>query len=106
MVARAPAGSGRQQMLDHELQAALALIVVGAEPVNQPDPALRKRGRSLRVDAVESDRLESAAPLPGGHLELQMAFCEDPGAPAQLEHAVEQRLGKARAPGPAGPQRL
>src|SRR5258708_32582569 len=106
MVARAPAGSGRQQMLDHELQAALALVVVGTQPVNQPDPALRQCRRSLRVDAVEGNGLVAAAPFPGRDLEAQMPLRQDPRAAAQLEYAVEQRPGEAGAPGAARPERF
>ena len=90
-------------MLDDELRAALAAVLVDVQPVGDAD--LGQLRRALLGPGVEGDGID--VPLRPGQPQHELDVARRHAAPLRdLEAAVEHRLGKALAPRPGLAQQL
>ena len=93
----------REDVIDQELQAALALVLVHIEAIHQVNGP-HGRAEALRFfDVIEGDRVESATCLWDFDPHFQVALSDDAGI-ADGEDAIETRLRESLAPGAAGTQ--
>src|ERR1700722_275495 len=98
-------GSHRQQVIDQELQAPLALILVNVQAIDELRRALRQRHLLRLIDVVEGDGIEAASAHRHLHPHLKVALADD-ARRANDEHAIEARLREGLAPGAAAAQRV
>src|SRR6185437_14965196 len=94
----APAlASGRQQVIDEQLQAPLAEVLVDVQPVDQMRRSGGRRELGALLEVVEGDGVEAAPAARHVRPHLQMPPADDARV-AQLEHPVEGRLREGLSP--------
>src|SRR5689334_17128878 len=91
----------RQNMVDEELQAPLALILIYIEPVHELHRALRGHELAGLLDVIKRDRIERASGSGHFHPHLQMPIA-DHSSVANGEDAIETRLWKRLSPWATG----
>ena len=69
----------RQHVIDQQLQAALALVFVDVEAIDELRAAARRVRRiaSARLDVIEGDRIEGAPAARDFHPHLHVALADD-----------------------------
>src|SRR5262245_17003005 len=96
---------GWQQMIDEQLQAALALVLVPLEPVHQLHGSDRWLERPAVLEMVERNRIEAATAARHLHPHLHVPLSDDARA-THVEQPIEARLRESLSPGSSGAQRL
>src|SRR5579864_2032371 len=94
-----------QQMVDEQLQAALALVLVHFQAVHELHRSLGRCERDTLFQMIEGDGIEAAAAARHFDPHLQVPVADDACA-AHAEQAVKARLGEGLAPRPARAQGL
>src|SRR5205823_8145369 len=97
--------SGGQHVLDEQLQAPLALVLVHFQSVHELRHARGRHELRTLLEVVEGDRIEGATARRHLYPHLHVPLGNDARA-TDAEQAVETRLGESLTPRAAGPQGL
>src|ERR1700730_3277099 len=97
--------SGGQHVIDEQLQAALALVLIHFQPVHQLCQARGRRELRALLEVVEGNRIEGASAARHLHPHLHVPLGND-ARTADAEQAIETRFWECLAPRAAGAQRL
>ena len=97
-------GLQRQDVVDEELQAALTLVFVDVEAVNELHVAFRRDEAIAFFDVVERNCIERTPCSWDFDPHFQVTVADDTGIP-DGKNTVETRLGKGLAPRAASSRR-